>query len=82
MSTLHNIVIYNTVASVVNATILRGPNCCGFCICNSIVYRFSYSSLAIILSATSSCCYNCLPSLRNFPISKVLLNVLVQSHLA
>lgn len=75
MTTHYNIVVYNAVASVVNATILRSPNCCGFCICNSIVYKFSYSSLSIKLSATSSCCYNCLPSLRNFSTSIVLLTV-------
>lgn len=75
MSTHYNIVIYDSVASVVNATLLCGPNCFGFCICNSIVYRFSYSSLAIIQSDTPSCCYNRLPNLKNFSTSEVLLNV-------
>lgn len=47
MTTHYNIVVYNAVASVVNATILRSPNCCGFCICNSIVYKLFVTLLFI-----------------------------------
>lgn len=65
MITHYYIVVYNTVTPVVNVTILRGPNGCSFC--NSIVYKSSNSSLAFILSATSSYCYNCLHSFKNFP---------------